>query len=65
MTYTPASNRYDGMWYRRTGKSGLKLPAVSSGLWHNFGDVDAESNHRAILRGAFEVGVAHLDLADN
>ena len=62
MTYTPATARYDGMPYRRTGRSGLNLPAVSLGLWHNFGVVDAESNAREMLRGAFDLGVTHFDL---
>lgn len=65
MTYTPATARYDSMPCRRTGRSGLRLPAVSLGLWHNFGGVDAESNAREMLRGAFDLGVTHFDLANN
>jgi L-glyceraldehyde 3-phosphate reductase len=57
--------RYDSMDYRRTGRSGLKLPAVSLGLWHNFGDDRALEIQRAILRRAFDLGVAHFDLANN
>ncbi|MGH3313442.1 MAG: L-glyceraldehyde 3-phosphate reductase [Streptomyces sp.] len=57
--------RYDTMAYRRTGRSGLKLPAVSLGLWHNFGDDRALDNQRAILRRAFDLGVTHFDLANN
>lgn len=65
MGYLPAANRYDEMPYRRTGRSGLKLPAVSLGLWHNFGGVDTEENAREMLRGAFDLGVTHFDLANN
>ncbi len=65
MGYLPAENRYDDRHYRRTGRSGLKLPAVSLGLWHNFGGVDTEENARAMLRGAFDLGVTHFDLANN
>ena len=65
MTYTPASTRYDGMPYRRTGRSGLRLPAVSLGLWHNFGGVDPEPNARPMMRGAFDLGVTHFDLANS
>lgn len=57
--------RYDSMEYRRTGRSGLKLPAVSLGLWHNFGDDRALGSQRAILRRAFDLGVTHFDLANN
>ena len=65
MTYQPNPARYDTMDYRRCGRSGLKLPAVSLGLWHNFGEVDALANCRAILRTAFDAGITHFDLANN
>ena len=58
-------DRYDHMVYRRCGKSGLKLPAVSLGLWHNFGDIDNQQNARDILRLAFDNGITHFDLANN
>nr|WP_030671911.1 L-glyceraldehyde 3-phosphate reductase [Streptomyces rimosus] len=60
-----ANTRYDSMEYRRTGRSGLKLPAVSLGLWHNFGDDRTLASQRAILRRAFDLGVTHFDLANN
>ncbi|MEU7565121.1 L-glyceraldehyde 3-phosphate reductase [Streptomyces fradiae] len=60
-----ADDRYDSMEYRRTGRSGLKLPAVSLGLWHNFGDDRTLESQRAILRRAFDLGVTHFDLANN
>ena len=63
--YQADSTRYENMQYRRTGKSGLKLPAVSLGLWHNFGGVDTLENGRAMLRRAFDLGVTHFDLANN
>ncbi|MEU0273496.1 L-glyceraldehyde 3-phosphate reductase [Streptomyces sp. NPDC006307] len=63
--YRPAGDRYDSMEYRRTGRSGLKLPAVSLGLWHNFGDDRTLASQRAILRRAFDLGVTHFDLANN
>jgi L-glyceraldehyde 3-phosphate reductase len=63
--YQPSPSRYQKMKYNRCGKSGLKLPAVSLGLWHNFGGVDTFENSRAILRLAFDEGVTHLDLANN
>ncbi|MGX1880976.1 L-glyceraldehyde 3-phosphate reductase [Streptomyces sp. NPDC055287] len=63
--YLAAGDRYDSMEYRRTGRSGLKLPAVSLGLWHNFGDDRALDTQRAILRRAFDLGVTHFDLANN
>lgn len=63
--YLPDQNRYQSMTYRRTGRSGLKLPAVSLGLWHNFGGVDTLENARAMLRCAFDLGVTHFDLANN
>jgi L-glyceraldehyde 3-phosphate reductase len=66
MTYVAAGNRYDEkMPYRRCGRSGLKLPAVSLGLWHNFGDDRPIDGQRAILRRAFDLGVTHFDLANN
>ena len=65
MTYLPNETRYNEMRYNRTGKSGLKLPAVSLGLWHNFGGVDVYENSRAMLRRAFDVGITHFDLANN
>jgi len=58
-------NRYSQMAYRRCGSSGLKLPQISLGLWHNFGDVDSVANGRAILRRAFDRGITHFDLANN
>ncbi|WP_149183869.1 L-glyceraldehyde 3-phosphate reductase [Streptomyces sp. TRM49041] len=63
--YSAADDRYDSMEYRRTGRSGLKLPAISLGLWHNFGDDRTLSSQRAILRRAFDLGVTHFDLANN
>ncbi|RSS41472.1 L-glyceraldehyde 3-phosphate reductase [Streptomyces sp. WAC08241] len=63
--YRASADRYDTMEYRRTGRSGLKLPAVSLGLWHNFGDDRALDSQRAILRRAFDLGVTHFDLANN
>ncbi|APZ48591.1 L-glyceraldehyde 3-phosphate reductase [Jeotgalibaca sp. PTS2502] len=63
--YQANENRYKNMSYRQVGKSGLKLPAISLGLWHNFGDVDSLENQRAILRTAFDNGVTHFDLANN
>ncbi|WP_426492119.1 L-glyceraldehyde 3-phosphate reductase [Hymenobacter sp. 102] len=65
MPYQPSPGRYAAMPYRRCGRSGLKLPAVSLGLWHNFGDVDVLQNFRAILHRAFDSGVTHFDLANN
>src|SRR3954453_2368905 len=58
-------SRYDSMDYRRTGRSGLKLPAVSLGLWHNFGNDRPLEVQRAILRRAFDLGITHFDLANN
>ncbi|MFI8371804.1 L-glyceraldehyde 3-phosphate reductase [Streptomyces sp. NPDC085466] len=63
--YRAAAERYDSMEYRRSGRSGLKLPAVSLGLWHNFGDDRTLDSQRAILRRAFDLGVTHFDLANN
>ncbi|GAA4205343.1 L-glyceraldehyde 3-phosphate reductase [Actinocatenispora rupis] len=65
MDYQAADDRYRSMTYRRSGRSGLRLPAVSLGLWHNFGDDRAFDTQRAILRRAFDLGVTHLDLANN
>jgi L-glyceraldehyde 3-phosphate reductase len=65
VTYTPAEDRYQSMTYRRTGRSGLKLPAISLGLWHNFGDGRPVERQRDILRRAFDLGVTHFDLANN
>ena len=65
MPYTAHAARYDQMEYRRCGKSGLKLSALSLGLWHNFGHVDVLENCRAILRLAFDSGITHFDLANN
>src|SRR5215203_5401788 len=63
--YLPAEDRYQSMLYNRSGRSGLKLPAVSLGLWHNFGGVDVYETGRAIVRRAFDRGVTHFDLANN
>jgi L-glyceraldehyde 3-phosphate reductase len=65
MTYLPAQDRYEQMQYRRSGQSGLQLPAVSLGLWNNFGDDFALESQRAIVRRAFDLGVTHFDLANN
>jgi L-glyceraldehyde 3-phosphate reductase len=65
MTYLASDMRYDSMIYRRCGRSGLKLPAVSLGLWHNFGGVDSYENARAMVRCAFDLGITHFDLANN
>ncbi len=65
MPYTPSATRYDAMRYNRVGRSGLKLPAISLGLWHNFGGVDTLENGRAIIRRAFDLGITHFDLANN
>jgi L-glyceraldehyde 3-phosphate reductase len=65
MSYAAAGERYDRMAYRRCGRSGLQLPAVSLGLWHNFGHDRPLDNQRAILRRAFDLGVTHFDLANN
>lgn len=63
--YVAKQDRYEKMTYRRRGKSGLKLPLLSLGLWQNFGDHDPISNQREILRGAFDMGITHFDLANN
>jgi L-glyceraldehyde 3-phosphate reductase len=65
MSYQPDSQRYDRMRYNRCGRSGLLLPAVSLGLWHNFGGVDTFENGRAMARRAFDLGITHFDLANN
>jgi L-glyceraldehyde 3-phosphate reductase len=65
MTYVPAEDRYDVMPYRRCGRSGLNLPAISLGLWNNFGDDKPIGTQRAILRHAFDRGITHFDLANN
>lgn len=65
MEYQPAADRYEQMQYLRCGKSGLKLPALSLGLWHNFGGVDAFETGRAMVRRAFDAGITHFDLANN
>ncbi len=63
--YRAAENRYTAMEYRRTGRSGLKLPAISLGLWHNFGGVDVYETSRAMCLRAFDLGITHFDLANN
>src|SRR5215207_704756 len=65
MTYVPDERRYDAMPYRRCGRSGLQLPAISLGLWNNFGDDKPLETQRAILRRAFDAGITHFDLANN
>ncbi len=65
MGYIADVSRYSGMRYNRCGASGLKLPAISLGLWHNFGDVDIFENSRAMIRKAFDLGITHFDLANN
>jgi L-glyceraldehyde 3-phosphate reductase len=65
MSYTPEMVRYDKMLYNRCGRSGIKLPAISLGLWHNFGSVDDFENGRQIIRRAFDRGITHFDLANN
>jgi L-glyceraldehyde 3-phosphate reductase len=65
LNYQATADRYDQMAYRRTGRSGISLPAVSLGLWHNFGDDKAFDSQRAILRRAFDLGITHFDLANN
>ena len=63
--YSPSSSRYDSMVYNRCGRSGIMLPAISLGLWHNFGDVDNSEIYRHTLRLAFDSGITHFDLANN
>jgi L-glyceraldehyde 3-phosphate reductase len=65
MTYVASPDRYDAMPYRRCGRSGIKLPAVSLGLWHNFGGDRPLDSQRAIVRRAFDLGITHFDLANN
>lgn len=65
MKWNPSDNRYEKMVYNRCGKSGLKLPALSLGLWHNFGEDKSHANKRAICRTAFDLGITHFDLANN
>jgi L-glyceraldehyde 3-phosphate reductase len=65
MNYVSSPDRYDAMTYRRCGRSGINLPAVSLGLWHNFGDDKALADQRAIVRRAFDLGITHFDLANN
>ncbi|MBA3407356.1 MAG: L-glyceraldehyde 3-phosphate reductase [Solirubrobacterales bacterium] len=65
MTYVASADRYDSMPYRRCGRSGIQLPAVSLGLWHNFGDDRALEDQRAMVRRAFDLGITHFDLANN
>jgi len=65
VTYLPSAQRYDTMTYRRSGRSGLDLPAISLGLWHNFGDTRAFETQQAICRRAFDLGITHFDLANN
>src|SRR4030095_5962103 len=64
-THRPIDSRYDSMLYQRCGLSGLKLPAVSLGLWHNFGGVDRFEGARSMVLRAFDLGVTHMDLANN
>lgn len=65
MHYLASKTRYDSMVYRRSGRSGLKLPAISLGLWHNFSGVDTLENARAMIHRAFDLGITHFDLANN
>lgn len=65
MSYAPSKSRYDSMTYNRCGRSGIRLPAISLGLWHNFGGVDDFKNGRRIVRKAFDSGITHFDLANN
>ncbi|WP_440897406.1 aldo/keto reductase [Amphibacillus sp. Q70] len=65
MNYQPAKDRYKNMIYNRVGQSGLKLPAISLGLWNNFGESDLFSNQRAMITRAFDLGITHFDLANN
>jgi L-glyceraldehyde 3-phosphate reductase len=65
MTYVAAEDRYDSMPYRRCGRSGIQLPAISLGLWNRFGDDTPIQNQRAIIRRAFDLGITHIDLANN
>ena len=65
MTYLPTDSRYESMRYNRCGRSGLRLPAVSLGLWYNFGGIDPLENGRALIHRAFDLGITHFDLANN
>ena len=65
MTYEPAASRYESMRYNHCGRSGVELPAISLGLWHNFGGVDDFENARALVHRAFDLGITHFDLANN
>ena len=65
MSYSPSENRYNEMKYNRCGRSGLKLPPLSLGLWHNFGGVDTLESSRLMVRRAFDLGITHFDLANN
>ena len=65
MVYQADDSRYSAMKYNRSGRSGLQLPAISLGLWHNFGGIDTYENGRELLRGAFDLGITHFDLANN
>ncbi|OZA07152.1 MAG: L-glyceraldehyde 3-phosphate reductase, partial [Rhodobacterales bacterium 17-64-5] len=65
MTYSPRDDRYDRMSYRRLGRSGLMLPAISLGLWHNFGHDTPHAVKQTICRTAFDHGITHFDLANN
>jgi L-glyceraldehyde 3-phosphate reductase len=65
LSYQPDSQRYESMKYHRCGKSGIKLPAISLGLWHNFGGEDSFENGRSLIRTAFDLGITHFDLANN
>ena len=65
MPYDASPNRYDSIQYRRCGRSGLMLPAISLGLWHNFGGVDTFENARVMVRRAFDIGITHFDIANN
>jgi L-glyceraldehyde 3-phosphate reductase len=65
LVYQAADSRYDSMTYRRTGRSGLLLPAISLGIWYNFGGNDPYENGRAMLRRAFDLGITHIDIANN
>ena len=65
MTYQAADDRYEKMIYRRSGRSGLKLPAITLGLWYNFGGVDTLETGRNMIHRAFDLGITHFDLANN
>jgi L-glyceraldehyde 3-phosphate reductase len=65
MPYSPNPHRYKNMQYRRCGRSGIQLPAISLGLWHNFGHVDVDETYRKMLYLAFDAGITHFDLANN